>query len=194
MILFLDFDGVLHSSDVWLKNVHPTSAGYFSEDERKWLTDKGRKLVRCADPFFEHAQRLADALEDRPVDIVISSSWRSHFSLQRLGSFLPPALEQRVVGNTAVIDESNPDGMRLFECQTWLNMRAMANCPWLALDDMPELFFAGRNPAPPNLIWCKSHFDEAAAAELRAKVRAIELAGENWREALAEAHREMGEK
>ena len=196
MILFLDFDGVLHSADVYIRDVHPRGALYLSEEDRRWITDDGKQMVRCPDSLFVAAERLALTLDTVRVDvdirIVISSSWRMLFSLRRMVELLPARIVHRVVGMTPVLDASNPNGMRRLECETWLNMRGMACCPWLALDDMPELFFAGRYaPVPPNLVWCKDMFGEIEAAEFLQKINAIQAAGDDWQAALAAVHERL---
>ncbi len=196
MILFLDFDGVLHGEPE-LRRCAPTSAKFLKDDEKRFVTKGHQRVVSVDGPLFEHAERLAEVLAGHEsVDIVISSSWRTHFDLHKLAGFLPPALGHRVVGTTPVLDASNPDGIRFLECESWVMMRGLASCPWLALDDMAELFFASpRTPAPPNLVWCRDgFFNDRAAAELRVKIAALAEAGDRWREALAVAHREMGEK
>lgn len=68
--LFLDFDGVLHPA---------------------W----GNSL-----PEFVHVRALAQALEGRSCEIVISSTWREHYPLARLKQFLLPELAGRVIGVT----------------------------------------------------------------------------------------------
>lgn len=199
MIIFLDFDGVLHGPDcAETRRCSPTSAKYLKDDEKKWLSTKTwQRVVSLDEPLFKHAGLLSDVLDECAMDIkvVVSSSWRIHFETPRLASFLPASLAQRVIGATSILDASNPDGIRLAEIEDFLNRRAMRGTPWLALDDMPELFVAGRDePEPANLIWCRNQFDDSAAAELRVKIAALAEAGDRWREALAEAHRTVGEK
>jgi trehalose-6-phosphatase len=69
-LLFLDFDGVLHST---------TSA---SED------------------LFCRAELLSDLLLEHPCNVVISSSWRFNSDLQDLSKRLPSPLSKLVVGKT----------------------------------------------------------------------------------------------
>lgn len=72
MILFLDFDGVLHP-------LYPTA-----------------EL-----PEFCYLPRLAAVLRDFPrVEIVISSSWRTEFELEALRAFFPADLQARIIGVT----------------------------------------------------------------------------------------------
>lgn len=69
-VLFLDFDGVLH----------PTLAQ--------------------PSALFIHGARLAEVLRPYPVKIVISSSWRFHFSKIEILAKLPDELCYAVIGVT----------------------------------------------------------------------------------------------
>lgn len=100
-LLFLDFDGVLH----------PASA------------PEGQLFCRVP--------HLQQALSHHCCDLVISSSWRHHFSMGQLLAFLPRDLQVRVVGVTG----PNHIGRwpRYQEIQNYL--MANGNPSWRALDD-----------------------------------------------------------
>ena len=68
--LMVDFDGVLH----------PTSADI--------------------DQFFCNAASLASTIAGYDCEIVISSSWRHHYSFQDMLEFFPASLGKSVVGTT----------------------------------------------------------------------------------------------
>lgn len=81
MILFLDYDGVLHPDATY--------------------REKGRPVLRSEGTLFMWSPCLVDALEPHPeVEIVISSSWCRVFGYSRAREFLPPSLQQRVIGGT----------------------------------------------------------------------------------------------
>lgn len=81
MILFLDFDGVLHPDAAYLK--------------------KGRPILRGEGCLFMWSQHLVDALEPyAEIEIVISSSWCRVFGYSRAKKFLCPSLQHRVIGGT----------------------------------------------------------------------------------------------
>lgn len=69
-LLFLDFDGVLHS----------TTSAY--------------------DDLFCKAVLLSDLLAKSPCDVVISSSWRFNYELDHLRSRLPSPLSGMILGKT----------------------------------------------------------------------------------------------
>ncbi|AKC88045.1 HAD domain-containing protein [Pseudoxanthomonas suwonensis] len=77
MIVFLDFDGVLHPS---------------------WELDESGRHRAYAGPFFVHAPALAELL--RPylagIEVVISSTWGRKRNLDTLRGLLPPELAARV--------------------------------------------------------------------------------------------------
>jgi hypothetical protein len=115
-ILFLDFDGVLHSAS-------------------------GNSL-----PEFFHVPGLAQGLAGRPCEIVISSTWREHYSLARLKQFLSPELAGRVIGVTG----PDPPG-RYPRHQAILQYLETVGgaVEWRALDDSGSEFYEC-----PNLILC----------------------------------------
>jgi hypothetical protein len=69
-ILFLDFDGVLHST------------------------------TSPPDLFFSKAGLLSDLLCNNPCKIIISSSWRFHHEIESLKNFLPKPLSNLIHGVT----------------------------------------------------------------------------------------------
>ncbi|MCF5031022.1 MULTISPECIES: HAD domain-containing protein [Pseudomonas syringae group] len=81
MILFLDFDGVLHPDAVF-------------------LTRKGPKL-RDEGELFMWASLLETVLQEFPnVQIVLSTSWVRNIGFSRAIKRLPLFIQQRVVGAT----------------------------------------------------------------------------------------------
>ena len=89
MILFLDYDGVLHPNEAFM-----TKSGV---------------VLRCdGHNLFEHAELLADLLEPYPnVKIILSTSWVWTLSFKRAKEHLPGRLQSKVTGSTwhSQIDE-----------------------------------------------------------------------------------------
>ena len=56
MILFLDFDGVLHHENVSLKKCHPAKRRHLSESDRRFLTLDG--MIVKGQNLFEHVDRF----------------------------------------------------------------------------------------------------------------------------------------
>lgn len=135
ILLFLDFDGCLHSNEVFLQ---PCSPEEVSVDERRFVT-KYNQLVTGKN-LFEHCDRLVAALEPFPnVQIVISSTWRGHFDLDALKAFLPSALAGRVIGVTPGVFSRDGANHRLREIGAFSSKnQEYANTPWMALDDNLE--------------------------------------------------------
>jgi hypothetical protein len=115
MILFLDFDGVLHPDPC------------------------------PPDRLFEHATVLARTLAPFRLQVVLSTSWRSVHPLADLKARLPAALAARVVGTTpnfsAISAGAGPlhPYPRQAECMAWLQQHAPGRA-WHALDDRAEWF------------------------------------------------------
>jgi hypothetical protein len=131
-ILFLDFDGVLHPA---------------------W----GNSL-----PEFVHAHALAQALMGRPCEIVISSTWREHYSLAQLKEFLLPELAGRVIGVLGA--DQRPPYVRSKNIEVWLDAQS-GLVEWRALDDSAAEF----QPGCPQLILCDGNtgFGDSQSRELR---------------------------
>lgn len=123
MILFLDFDGVLHPA----RSMAPG------------------ELLFCRLPLLE------SWLRERPgVDVVISSSWREAHPLDELVSYFAGDLKGRVLGATPIITsddwaqyDGGPPPLRFgreIEIRRWQHQSAAPWRPWAALDDQPWLF------------------------------------------------------
>lgn len=110
MILFLDFDGVLHPFE------RPN--GVFS-------------LL----PDFERVMReLGD------VDIVISSTWREAHTLDELRSLFSPDMQERIIDVTPVFSDPDHPYIREAEIAAWLREAGREDETWAAIDDTEWLF------------------------------------------------------
>ena len=138
-LLFLDIDGVLHSSF-------------------------GRQHLLRQLPVLEAWLR-----ERPRVDIVITSTWRQRRKLGELTELVSPKLRDRIVGVTPVIEadlhEAPPMYVRQAEVTAWLR----ANAPpggtwdrWAALDDSHWLY----PPFTPHLVAIRDATVGVTAVEL----------------------------
>lgn len=113
VVVFLDFDGVLHPMPSWQHEV------------------------------LQQMPVLADVLRQFPgVEVVISSSWREHYSLEEMKEFFAEDIRHLVVGVTPVLrqgDASTPFE-RQREIEAWLQANRSGGRPWLAIDDWAEGF------------------------------------------------------
>lgn len=113
MILFLDFDGVLHP-----ENCNPSD--YFVHQDT-----------------FNHVLRIL-----KNVEVVISSTWRAKRNLDELRALFLPTIAQQIVGLTPFylqLEDSVSDTLfgyeREAECVAWLRQNDRVTEQWLALDD-----------------------------------------------------------
>lgn len=142
MILFLDFDGVLHPDPCF--------------DARQ---------------MFEKAPRLASVLEEFPeTQLVLSTSWRIQSSLSQMCGLLGAPLSARVIGATPYFSAFHtPSALRAYprhaECLQWLIVNGHTKREWLAIDDRASMFA----PDCERLIECDSSqgLDEPTAGRLR---------------------------
>lgn len=114
--LFLDFDGV----------VHPT--------------------VATPKQLFSQAPMLVEAIERWRPRVVISSSWRFHFSLEEILSRLPQGIAAQVCGKTGEAHVGKY--ARWHEIQSYCTRHDITD--WRALDDSAFEFPADCQ----ELIWC----------------------------------------
>jgi hypothetical protein len=175
MVLFLDFDGCLHNSKVVMKPCSQADAINLSAEERRFVT-KNNYLV-TGENLFEHCDRLAVALEPFPeVRIVISSTWRQHFSIDALKDFLPPALAERVIGVTPIFFSRDGTYQRMREIGSFLEENGYPQ--WIAIDDNEYPFKAHRDGCfLRNLILLERNtgFTESAAALLQQRLMEIRI-------------------
>lgn len=123
LLLYLDFDGVLHHENVlW----HPGRGAYLAAPE-------GFKI-------FQHVALLDELLSPYPnVRIVLSTSWVLHYGCTKSARNLSPALQARVVGATyhsRMCKQEFRDMPR--GQQVWSDALRRKPRDWLALDDQDE--------------------------------------------------------
>ncbi len=143
MILFLDFDGVLH----------PEGEGHLPSDGTEF----------CFLP------RLEELLRQFPhVDVVISSSWRERLPFAALVEPFSKDIRRRIIGVTPARGRrrSHSYAHRESEILAWIDQHGAEGQQWVALDDAAWQFDAHKD----RLVVCGSFsgFDETAEAELRA--------------------------
>ena len=141
MILFLDFDGVLHPQ---------------YEDQPV-----------PADVAFCHLPQFEAVIREFPaVEIVISSTWREQFSLANLRSRFSPDIASRIIGTTLLAkDQVTPRLVerREWEIVAWITVQGRSNEPWIALDDAAWQFKHHRD----HLVACTGYLGLDSNAEFR---------------------------
>lgn len=115
IIIYLDFDGVLHPCDVSIVGKTPV------------LLTPGFSLF-CWAPILESLIDEYDPTGTK-VQIVLSTSWVSLWGLQQAASYLPDSLRNRVIGKTKKVGRT-----RAFEVIMHAEDNKFEN--WFALDDL----------------------------------------------------------
>jgi hypothetical protein len=133
VVLFLDFDGVTHPEPCYKQG--------------------------C----FSNLHLIEAVLREFPaVELVISSSWRDHHTLDELRDMFSPDIGQMVVGVTPSIKNPSSDWLpgstteheREWEIETWMKANRPWGTPWMAIDDRAHWF----RENSPNLLLTKSAF------------------------------------
>ncbi|SDZ40064.1 hypothetical protein SAMN05518669_13271 [Variovorax sp. YR634] len=142
MILFLDFDGVLHP--------------------------EGEAHILNGGVDFCFLPQLEALLREFPhVNIVISSSWREQLLYKTLLKPFSSDIRARILGATphSGFGLPPPHGKREGEILAWIQIHDMVDEPWVALDDAYWQFDRCKD----HLVVCDSFvgFDNKANAELR---------------------------
>lgn len=113
MILFLDFDGVLHP---------------FIKD--RFDGPKFTKLALLEGWLRDHAE----------INVVISSSWRDTMSVEKLQSFFSEDIRPRIIDKCPQLPwEPEPDFWRHEEIMAWIK-KTNYQGKWLAIDDSSHEF------------------------------------------------------
>lgn len=110
MILFLDFDGVLH----------PINRG-------------GKEFS-----LLPHFVRVMESFPE--VDIVISSAWRLDHDLDQLRAYFPQIISPRIIDVTPHLPYLEHHHVRHAEILTWLRDEGREYESWVAIDDDDWLF------------------------------------------------------
>jgi hypothetical protein len=105
MILFLDFDGVLHPDP-----------------------------PKISAPLWCRANLLIDWLDTRPdIEVVVSSSWRLTRDLHKIQELVPSGLAAKLIDCTGLVQEEL--FARQLECEQWIKENRDPWINWVALDD-----------------------------------------------------------
>jgi hypothetical protein len=162
VILFLDFDGVLHQDAVFRPHNRPLE-------------------LRAEGTLMMHSFILEKILSDFPaVDLVLSTSWVRELGYQRTLKKIPESLRQRVKGATwhKAMRQGGIDPFSYwnrFE-QIHSHVRRNGIKQWIALDDLHSGEEGWPEEHRQHLVLCRHEIgiaDPAVQAELRQKLRSI---------------------
>jgi len=150
IILFLDFDGVLHPYAPWPHNEHVRSK------------------------YFAFLPRLESVLREFPqVHVVVASDWRLHHTLDELRGFFAEDIRERVLGTTAPdMLATDRVGKRQLQAQQYLRDHNLVDVPWIAIDDTPNNYLPDAH-----LVLCQNMFGPQEEETLRQLIITV-LSGE----------------
>ncbi len=139
LLLFLDFDGVLH-------HFFPLAGVPDAENAHFFFL-----------PAFEKAVRALSV----PVEIVIASTWRNTYSLPQIRQRFSPDIAAKIIGVTPKKGSGKGNGGRQVEVEQWLLDNHRQGQAWVGIDDYPLLY----NPGSA-VVECKDQFGRREAALL----------------------------
>lgn len=150
MVLFLDFDGVLHPDP-----------------------------CRDEAILFQHLPRLEAVLRDFPdVEVVISSTWRDTRTLDQLRTYFSADIAPRIIDVTPKWQDCTNlfavvgSYFRHVEVEAWLRASGRPWEQWVALDDRHYWF----RPFLPNLVRCDASTGLSADVELELRKKMAKAA------------------
>lgn len=159
MVLYLDFDGVLHPDAVY--------------------QSKQGLVLRAPGELFMHADILIEAIKVNPdIKIVLSTSWVNALGYQTTLNHMPKLLRDRVIGATYrkksrdYYTSHSFDHMTRFQ-QIHAHVKANAISSWVAIDDLHSNTQDWPLEYWPHLVICdasKGLGDEETQADLNTKL------------------------
>lgn len=148
MILFLDFDGVLHP-----------------QYENQPVP---------VDVAFCHLTRFEQVMREFPdVEIIVSSTWREQFSLDKLRGWFSADIASRIVDTTPILQTGEMPVLEQREAEIlqWLTFNDRLAEPWLALDDQCWQFKRYRDRVVNCVVYVG--LDDRAAMNLKLALEAL---------------------
>jgi hypothetical protein len=143
-VIFLDHDGVVCLSNNW---------GSRLKKQKKWGGRKMSMTLREVpveyrfDNFDKKAVKiLNEVLVETGAEVVISSDWKLHGSLEDLGQFYDlMGVVKKPIDFTPIVNQSGTlELLRSLEIQKWLENNKNVTS-WVSVDDLDMSLFLGDN-------------------------------------------------
>lgn len=156
-VIFLDNDGVICLSNNWGSRFKKQRAFFTKDNPRKGLSDEGPVDVRF-DNFDKKAVGVLNSIiEETDAEIVVSSDWRFHATLEELGDYYESnGIIKRPIGVTEMFHfrdwlkegfirdhgefpwsrTYDLEQQRHFEIKKWLKNNGETVTHWVAVDDL----------------------------------------------------------
>lgn len=145
-VIFLDNDGVICLENNW---------GSRFKKQKKWggrklsMSNREIPLQYRFDNFDEKAIKVLNRIiEQTDAEIVVSSDWRYHATLEELGDYyISQGISKRPIATTDRTENINPEAWKLLRCRADLELERaieinywLSNHPevtnWVAVDDL----------------------------------------------------------
>lgn len=160
MILYLDFDGVLHPDDVFLEAGKPVLRPDPAYGIPDWVE------------LFSFCPILEEALAPHPeIRIVLSTSWAAHLGFEAARDALPAGLRDRVIGATCAGRHALEEWLlssRFQQISRHAKQHGIEE--WIAIDDNDEGWPQDQRH---HLVWCENATMGLFAEDLQARLREV---------------------
>lgn len=194
-IIFLDNDGVICLSNNWGSR-YKKQKGFFTKDNPRetWLKDKSLPLKIRFDNFDRKAVKiLNEILKKSGAEIVVSSDWRFHATLEELGDYYEQqGIIKRPIAVTGMFKDLFPrewsmlrfradiELERSMEIQHWIDEHPEIT-HWVAVDDLNMSVgflgeqFAARDgsdnkPGLTNFVWTPRSYEGIKQSGLKENI------------------------
>jgi hypothetical protein len=152
-VIFLDNDGVICLSDNWggrfKKARQYMIDNNISDHDKNMLQETKRPILVRFDDFDKKAIKvLNEILEKTGAEIVVSSDWKLHATVEELGEYyLDQGIIKKPIDRTLNMDEFDPDSAGLYAWKGWRGRMRILEIEqylkdhpeithWVAIDDI----------------------------------------------------------
>lgn len=152
-VIFLDNDGVICLSDNWggrFKKARQYMIDNNLGDHDKSIIEETKRpiLIRFDDFDKKAVKVLNEILEKTGAEIVVSSDWKLHATVEELGEYYESqGIIKKPIDRTLNMDEFDPDGAGLYAWKGWRGRMRILEIEqylkdhpeithWVAVDDI----------------------------------------------------------
>jgi hypothetical protein len=163
-VLFLDNDGVICLSNNWGSRDNKLKKFKFKNPNVKLDVKKLPVEFRFDNFDLKAVKVLNEIIEKTDCEIVVSSDWKLHASLEELGDYyISKGISKKPIAITPKMEEFDPETNNLFMWKGWLERKRITEIKkfleenkeithWVAVDDLNMSNEFHRDLGLPNFV------------------------------------------